>query len=262
MSLKTVNSSFSPFVEHKSKNECVLKDKFYQNYLLTTGVIISAIAVTTFAFYEFFSTLYEQVSNKLFNYHVSTFEKKLKTKFNDEIIERFKKLPKIDLCCFFQRLVKCKKIEQKFLIDLLTKYEISNEQLQQILKGAHVRLEDNGKQYNEWTKAFAQDIKPRISSHASTATQYGYSGPAIRELLFSKNKEKGKTYTWFQLEKHPVAFGHIIRHTIDFFKYKLTGKQQGPYGSSAATDQRPIYIRSKAQNENFISFFVRLANKN
>jgi hypothetical protein len=102
----------------------------------------------------------------------------------------------------------------------------------EIMKGAHVRIFDMGARYDAW-KALPT-ASTRRSSHHSEGAQYHVNGPLVHTVLFGKVSNR----TWFQLEGHPQGFGHVV----DFFKYKFTGENQGPYGSSHYIDNRPIEI--------------------
>ena len=222
------------------------KSNFQPQHLLLIGALIGAVALAVFVAYEVSLFSYEILHRKWNKYELSTFEKTLEKKFSAETLTKLKSLKNVDTICLFRRLSICKEEEQEILNNLDRKFDLTTEQLESILMGAHVRLEDDGEQYHEWVEKIPNGTKnARISSHPSDATQYGIRGPVVKELLFSKVTENGKVYTWFQLENHPVSFGHILRHTLDYFKYKISGRQQGPYGSSEATHHNPIIIGLK-----------------
>ena len=119
-----------------------------------------------------------------------------------------------------------------------------SEVLLEILRGAHVRIDDQGKLYNRWSKLQNHE---RISSHECIKgkKQYGITGSWVHEFLFGCVKENGKTKTFFQLENTPWAEGLKNRagHSVDAMKYVLTRENIGPYGSSAHTDKKPIRFR-------------------
>ncbi|HZZ78509.1 MAG TPA: hypothetical protein VFE62_08325, partial [Gemmataceae bacterium] len=100
----------------------------------------------------------------------------------------------------------------------------------------HVFIMDKGDRYRAWKQLPSTD--DRRSSHPSDDTQYHVDGPFCHTILFSKFGD----HTWVQLENSPFSFYYILDHTMDFFVYKLTGRNQGPYGSSAFTDQNPIRV--------------------
>ena len=55
--------------------------------------------------------------------------------------------------------------------------------------------------------------------------------------------------TWVQLEKTPASFGkrklpswQDVLHLADYFMYRLTRSNIGPWGRSGATERRPMYL--------------------
>jgi hypothetical protein len=107
----------------------------------------------------------------------------------------------------------------------------------EIMGGAHVIISDNGERYRAW-KTLAS-VDDRNSSHKSDDTQYHVDGPLCHTILFSKFGG----YTWVQLENNPFEFSlHLLGHTVDFLAYQLTGRNQGPYGSSQFTDDHPLRL--------------------
>lgn len=120
-----------------------------------------------------------------------------------------------------------------------------SQHLHEVLKGAHVRLEDGGALYGKWAQLNARE---RISSHPSVkdSKQYGIEGEFIHECLFGiVEKKSGEVMTFFQLENTPWApgLGNRAGHTADAIQYLLTKKNIGPYGSSVHTDKNPILIK-------------------
>jgi gas vesicle protein len=105
------------------------------------------------------------------------------------------------------------------------------EMIQEILQGAYILIEDEGNIYENWK----QELKgsARISSHESDTTQYGVRTPFTKELLFSTRTIEGKKHTWFQMERYPAKAFYHVRHLWSWVIYKLTGKNQGPYGASS-----------------------------
>jgi hypothetical protein len=101
-----------------------------------------------------------------------------------------------------------------------------------ILSGAHVTIFDFGHRYKYWKGL--RSAHTRRSSHSSDAPQYHVDGPLSHTILFGKLG----AWTWLLLEGHPQGLGHVI----DWFKYSITHKNQGPYGSSSYTDNRPLRI--------------------
>ncbi len=109
----------------------------------------------------------------------------------------------------------------------------------EIFRGAHVRIRDKGARYDDWKTLPSADT--RRSSHASDGAQYHVDGPLAHTILFGKAGGR----TWLQLEAHPLYdLVNIVGHAIDFFKYRASNENQGPYGSSPRAEKnRPIEIQ-------------------
>ena len=121
-------------------------------------------------------------------------------------------------------------------------------QLRDVLCGGHV-LVDNPDLYERWR--FPKVTRERLSSHHSTVDKQSYPdlgmhGPLVREKLHGRTA----TGTWVQLEKTPAAFGpghklptwNDVLHLVDFVVYRVTKRNVGPWGLSAATERRPMYL--------------------
>lgn len=104
-----------------------------------------------------------------------------------------------------------------------------------IFKGAHVVVYDGGERYEAWSKLRTRR-EPPGSSHQSDKTQYFVSGPCCHTILFGMTDG----HTWFQLENNSTD--DLWPHLADWFVYRITHKNQGPYGSSPHTDKHPIRI--------------------
>lgn len=137
-------------------------------------------------------------------------------------------------------------LEKEILNDLLH-MELTPHQMREVLKGAHVRLSDDGSFYEKWKELGEnkKGFRERISSHPSIAgsKQYGIEGPCVHEFLFGIVEDKGEKKTFFQLENTPWAPGakNRLGHIIDAISYKATGQNIGPYGSSPHVDKKPIH---------------------
>jgi hypothetical protein len=121
-------------------------------------------------------------------------------------------------------------------------------QLRDVLCGGHV-LVDNPDLYERWR--FPKVTRERLSSHHRTVDKQSYPdlgmhGPLVREKLHGRTA----TGTWVQLEKTPAAFGpehklptwNDVLHLVDFVVYRVTKRNVGPWGLSAATERRPMYL--------------------
>jgi hypothetical protein len=105
-----------------------------------------------------------------------------------------------------------------------------------VLRGAHLRIRDDGAFYDSWKSLRSADS--RHSSHQSEGKQYHVDGPLVHTVLFGKISP----WTWLQLERHPWDFRHSVGHALDAIRYKFTGQNYGPYGTSPYTDSRYIEI--------------------
>jgi hypothetical protein len=133
------------------------------------------------------------------------------------------------------------------------------ELILEILKGAHVVLDDGGRSYKDWsqTKQLKDHCIKRISSHESNRkAQYAIRGAVLKEFLFSQRltTEKDRTErnmtnskaTWFQLERHPIKLGYYLLHFLSWINYRITGLNQGPFGESAYTEKiNPLILKLK-----------------
>jgi hypothetical protein len=121
-------------------------------------------------------------------------------------------------------------------------------QLRDVLYGGHV-LVDDPELYERWR--FPDVTRERLSSHHRTVDKQSYPdlgmhGPLVREKLHGRTA----TGTWMQLEKTPAAFGgghklptwNDVLHLMDFVVYRVTKRNVGPWGLSAATERRPMYL--------------------
>ena len=121
-------------------------------------------------------------------------------------------------------------------------------QLRDVLYGGHV-LVDDPELYERWR--FPNVTRQRLSSHHRTVDKQSYPdlgmhGPLVREKLHGRTA----TGTWMQLEKTPAAFGgghklptwNDVLHLVDFVVYRVTKQNVGPWGLSAVTERRPMYL--------------------
>ncbi|MFJ1269403.1 hypothetical protein ACD661_12625 [Legionella lytica] len=141
---------------------------------------------------------------------------------------------------FLLRLIASLHLNSDYETDPVRTQEI----LQEILNGGHLNWEDDGKFYEELVKNFNSSINRRISSHHSVVQQYSLSYPISKEVLFGvKEDSEGRKRTWMQFEKHDTKnLLNIILHLIDYIKYRITGKNIGPFGSSEHTDSNPLVV--------------------
>ncbi|MDG4826694.1 hypothetical protein O7635_33005 [Asanoa sp. WMMD1127] len=137
--------------------------------------------------------------------------------------------------------------EEAAVIVDLEKHGMQVPQLHDVLCGGHV-LVDNPDLYENWRHA--KGARERISSHHKQIDKkkwpdIGMRGSVVREKLHGRTAQG----TWVQLEKTPAAFGKKklpsvddLRHLVDYFTYKITRSNVGPWGLSRKTERRPMYL--------------------
>jgi hypothetical protein len=209
-------------------------------------VVIATIAVTVavaYFVYELACYISEIVRDKFSKETMPELEEKARKRGLGHIVDKVKQMDGIDKRRVIKRLAHCKGHEKRILKHLDEGFQFSANHMKEMLMGAHIRLDDSGKTCKEWATMAA--AKQRISSHPSDGDQFSIKGTLIKELLFSAISEEDKLYTWFQLENHPVSFGSIVRHMVDYVKYKISSRNQGPFGSSRITDLKPLCIAEK-----------------
>lgn len=210
-------------------------------------IVVAAVAVTVavaYFLYELCCYISDIVRDKFSKHTTEELEAKARSKGLGHLVDKVKQIPSVNTRRIIKRLSECKAHEEQIFKHLEERFVFSVDHLKEMLMGAHIRLDDMGKTYGDWKKL--DGIKKRISSHASDGEQFSIKGALIKEMLCGDISEGGKKYTWYQLENHPVNFGSIGRHMIDYVKYKIFQANQGPYGSSRITDKKPLYIAARA----------------
>jgi hypothetical protein len=138
--------------------------------------------------------------------------------------------------------------EEAAVLADLEAHGLDVNQLRDVLCGGHV-LVDNPDLYERWR--FPKVTRQRLSSHHKTVDKQTYPdlgmhGPLVREKLHGRTANG----TWVQLEKTPAAFGaghrlpswNDVLHLVDFVVYRVTKRNVGPWGLSAVTERRPMYL--------------------
>jgi hypothetical protein len=137
--------------------------------------------------------------------------------------------------------------EEAAIISDLERHGLQVPQLRDVLCGGHVLIDDPAL-YEDWR--FAGRSHPRISSHhrdidKTVYPDIGLRGQVVREKLHGRTAQG----TWVQLEKTPAAFGqrklpslNDLRHLMDYVVYRVTRSNVGPWGLSALTERRPLYL--------------------
>ncbi|MBN9378470.1 MAG: hypothetical protein BGO14_08235 [Chlamydiales bacterium 38-26] len=143
---------------------------------------------------------------------------------------------------------------EKQIVRVISQYTecqiLSAEIWREFLKGAYIVLEGIGP-YNELRSL--PKTSEGTSSHQSHGPQYRISLKNFRECLFSKKAIKTafrdlngrqiyKQVTWIQLENYSTRLEELIPHILDYVKFVLTGRNQGPFGSSQFTEHNPLQL--------------------
>ncbi|OAI39396.1 hypothetical protein AYO40_05810 [Planctomycetaceae bacterium SCGC AG-212-D15] len=147
----------------------------------------------------------------------------------------------IDVGCLLANAARATN-EESLLLDSLFCIIGAEQYASEFFKGAHVVIEaDGGRYYNCW-RHLAKE--PRPSSHDSDDLQYEVAGPCCHAVLFGILFGK----TWFQMENHSYGENKIL-HGKDWVEYKITTRNQGPYGSSIYTDDHWLSIQGLADDD-------------
>jgi hypothetical protein len=137
--------------------------------------------------------------------------------------------------------------EEAAIISDLERYGLQVPQLQDVLRGGHV-LVDDPDLYEDWR--FDRVSHQRLSSHhpdidKALYPDIGMRGRVVMEKLHGRTAQG----TWVQLEKTPAAFGKRklpsltdLRHLMDYVVYRVTRSNVGPWGLSRLTERRPMYL--------------------
>ena len=135
------------------------------------------------------------------------------------------------------------------LSDVVVQMEQAGEQekYDEMLKGGHLIIKDGGKLY-EQLKQESKDqgvFRKRISSHHKgrdpSKHDIGIDTETFGELLIGVTKE-GDTYMQFEGAAVTDLLS-FIKHMLDYFKYIITGRNQGLLGDSMHTEHHnPIIV--------------------
>ena len=228
-----------------------IEKKDWNGYAIIT-IVTTGIGIAAVLFFALELTLYVKniAAEKFSSLNIESAKEKIKEKGLTDLLGRVEKIKSFDSGRVIKRMALCTEHEEKILKSLQDRFTFTDDQLEQMLMGAHVFLEDGGKTYNEWKALPAAN--PGISSHPSNGQeQFRMQGTLVSELLFSSFTDENtkKTYTWFQLENHPLTIGHITLHMVDFAKYWISRFNQGPYGMSSFTHDCPMCISERSTTE-------------
>ena len=107
-------------------------------------------------------------------------------------------------------------------------WELSEETISDIQNGAMVVLQDDGLFYRSYRGTVRW-----WSEHASSTPVYDIPGE-MGTVLVGTCKDGS---TWVQWERSTTC---SCRHAYDWCLYKVTGRNQGPYGDSDRTEKNPL----------------------
>jgi len=212
----------------------------WSRYVFYSSLLILISPLTTAATVYVFTVNYFKKNNKEYKTTYNQIRDYLKYKKNlQPLSEANAAIPKIT-----KRILALTSDHLKpVLLDVLS-LDKDLSHIKHILQGANVKIEgDKGLFFNKWKTI--QGAYERKSSHSCDEDgAYSLHGNFFHEFLFWKDPITHCTR--FQLEKssfnpfrNPAA---AILHTRDYLNYKRLNLQQGPFGSSAATDKNPICI--------------------
>lgn len=150
----------------------------------------------------------------------------------------------------FHRVVQAHSDEVQMITDIFDTVNSCHDRVEEVvhevLNGAYLLIPDGGALYTKW-KDKLSTARERSSSHHSTVPQLAVAGTFIGEGLFGqgfKELDAGKIlkYSWVQLEAYPTFWKTVLPHMYSYVKYLMTGRNQGPYGSSLKTEHNPLHL--------------------
>ncbi|KAF0682756.1 Aste57867_25159 [Aphanomyces stellatus] len=143
------------------------------------------------------------------------------------------------------RVVQPIDIERQLLGTLFTKLlDRKRKLMMEVVKGAHVIVENDQGRYYELFKTISTTTYSRISSHFSIDVQYAVPQGYLLDTLLTGTTSHNDS--WFQFEganwdpfERPVD---SVIHCLNYIEYKIRGVQVGPLGTSLHTDSNPLRI--------------------
>ncbi|ETW08752.1 hypothetical protein H310_01270 [Aphanomyces invadans] len=136
-------------------------------------------------------------------------------------------------------------IERQLLGTLFTQLVSRKQKLMmEIVKGAHVVVENDQGRFYELFKSISTSTYSRISSHFSNNVQYSVPQGYLLDTLLTGTTSNNDS--WFQFEGanwDPLGrpLDSLI-HCLNYIEYKIRGVQVGPLGTSMHTDRNPLRI--------------------
>ena len=248
MKIMPTTNDVNPAIPVVSKDNAVAVKKPSKQSQWNGRHIVIIVAVVSFVFgavYLIALKVIETVQRKKMG-DLAYYENAVETKFSKEILDIIKKINVKKPINLLRNLSETDENEQKMLQFLKSRYVLTPTTLEQILKGGHIWLPDDGEAFEVWKEL--TNASPRISSHPADGLQYSVQGPLIRELLFATITTKStdgtsKKYTWFQLESHSIrTLKDKLSHGKAFITHLITQKNIGPFGNSNHTHKKPLIL--------------------
>jgi hypothetical protein len=132
---------------------------------------------------------------------------------------------------------------------------LTHEQLVSLFEGGHLLVPGHDL-LERWREL--DGARPRTSSHyRGQGQQYGLPGPFVHEVLFGPGPHDT---TFVQLERAAPSHARHAEHIADWVEYKVTGDNEGPYGSSPDTDRHPMELDAAASMRTIATRAAALAD--
>ena len=116
---------------------------------------------------------------------------------------------------------------------LSRRFVLVEDTVREIRNGAMVILSDEGHFYHSH-----RGLTRCWSEHASTAAVYDIEAQNTGTILVGLYIDGS---TWVQWERSKCC---SYRHICDWWRYKWTGNNQGPFGESSRTESNPIRLKA------------------
>ena len=117
---------------------------------------------------------------------------------------------------------------------LSKKIHLSPYVCDEIKRGAHVIIEDNGAIYDEW---HGRGTERAICQHKSSKNVFDVASTKGTVLIGTTHAG----HTWIQWERSSYC---TCSHCRDWIFFVCTRKNQGPEGMSTRIDSRPIRLKA------------------
>lgn len=119
------------------------------------------------------------------------------------------------------------------VVVLSARHVLTADVVRDIQYGAYVVLEDDGLLYRTW---HARGEERLWSEHSSSAPVFDVAG-TTGTVLFGTTSQG---HTWLQWERSARC---TCAHCVDWLRFFVSCKNQGPQGSTERTESNPIVLR-------------------